>query len=231
MKWLVIVLAALLTLILIRLLYIAVSVPVFKKSWEHQAAQTPPASAVKIVALGDSTVQGIGGLLPSNSFVGRIGNYAHHLTGRPVALYNFSLTGGKVSDVLNAQLAKARSIANPDLILIAIGPNDLTGNTSLANYIKEYQQVLEALPANKVVIATIPPIERRSISETNVQTWNEALRALAAQTHVSIADVHAQIYPRRNNPFLYGGDFFHPSTYAYRFWAVAFEPAVKDILQ
>jgi len=200
-------------------LFVLTSVNRFATYWAGQNQQSLDENSYTLVALGDSTAQGIGATSPQKGFVGQV---AKKLSAdKPVQIYNYSKSGAVAADVVG-QVSGNDKISRADAIIIAVGPNDMTQNVSKANYLKNYQQILAKLPAEKVVIATIPPLERSSISDATVQEWNQDLEKLAAKNKVKVAQVYQAIKPRSRDPRIYSIDLFHPSNIGYGLWAEAF---------
>ena len=54
------------------------------KFWEDQMDAPVAPNAVRLVALGDSTVEAIGASRPMDGYVGRIAAFVQQKTGRPV---------------------------------------------------------------------------------------------------------------------------------------------------
>lgn len=210
-------------------LFVLTSVERFAKQWDAQNQQAVDASSVVLVALGDSTVQGIGATSTYKGFVGQLTKKVSADQDQPVQVYNFSKSGAVAKYVLEQQLANDK-LSQADVILIAVGSNDITRSVNKEEYLQNYQKVLNALPRDKVVIATIPPLVRSQINDDRVNEWNDGLRQLAAKNKVKVADVYRAIKPREYDPRIYSIDLFHPSNIGYGLWAEAFYPPVTEIL-
>src|SRR5213078_463750 len=86
-------------------------------------------TAVTYVALGDSTVEGVGASSPELNYVSRV----HARLGGvyPAArLTNLGVGGATSADVLLRQLTRVIEL-RPYLVTISIGPNDITGRVQL----------------------------------------------------------------------------------------------------
>src|SRR5476649_2192485 len=103
------------------------SLRVFVK--EHWPKQT---STFTYVAMGDSTVEGVGASHPDRSYASII--YTSILQKHKRAIYhNFGESGAPVREVIENQLEKAIA-AKPDLITISVGANDIRLRRKLSNY-------------------------------------------------------------------------------------------------
>src|SRR2546428_4389215 len=97
-------------------------------------------AAVHYVALGDSTVEGVGA---SHADL----NYVSRLHARLRAIYpnarmtNLGVGGATSADVVTKQLARAIAI-QPALVTLSIGPNDITRGVSVGRYEENLDTVL-----------------------------------------------------------------------------------------
>lgn len=87
---------------------------------------------IRYVALGDSTVEGIGATSPETTYVGQIFTRLQALY--PAAeLDNLGVAGATASDVVVGQLDEAIRL-QPQLVTLSIGPNDITQGRSVQEY-------------------------------------------------------------------------------------------------
>lgn len=192
----------------------------FAHYWQTQNQQAVAADSLTLVAFGDSTVQGIGATSPGRGFVGQLAGQLQTAE-RPAQIYNYSKSGAVASDV-SGQITQASMLSDADIVVVAVGPNDLTRGVAMSDYLASYEQILQQLPKGKVVIASIPPLVRSTVSDQTVQDWNQALAGLAAKYDVPVAPVYEAIKPQQYNPLIYSVDLFHPSNIGYGLWAKAF---------
>ncbi len=62
----------------------------YAKYWQDKMNEPVASNAVRLVALGDSSVEAIGADRPMDGYVGRIARYIEATTGRPVHIANLS---------------------------------------------------------------------------------------------------------------------------------------------
>jgi lysophospholipase L1-like esterase len=183
---------------------------------------TPPAPALRVLVVGDSTAVGTGATRPAASVVGRMAA-AHP----DWAITNRGRDGAKFADIA-AQLAGAGA---HDLVLIFGGGNDvirLTPRASLEQQValatsraKAIAPRVIVMPAGNVGNAPffLPPLSwwmsRRA------QAMHEVVRE-AAQAHGA---VYVNLYKERaQDPFaqqphrLHAADGLHPSDEGYALW-------------
>ena len=182
------------------------------------------------VALGDSTVEGIGATSPSANYVSRL--HARLRTVYPRAgVVNLGLGGATAADVVADQLERA-ILLRPRLVTLSIGPNDITGRVPVQVYTGHVDTIFRRLTqeTSAVVVANLLPdlaITPRfrgreaapAVGGLTVR-FNEALTRAARSYGVEVVDLYqpsrAEI-PR--HPELVAADGYHPSDLGYARWA------------
>jgi acyl-CoA thioesterase-1 len=182
------------------------------------------------VALGDSTVEGVGAS-------GEGTNYVSRLAARLRAIYpavrsvNLGAAGATSADVLNGQLHRAVEL-QPHLVTLSVGPNDITGRVPVERYEAHVRAILERLTRETravVVVNLLPDLavtprfhgrpEEPEVARATV-AFNEALRRAARAGHAEVVDLYEPSrheVPRR--PELIASDGYHPSDAGYARWA------------
>jgi lysophospholipase L1-like esterase len=196
---------------------------------------------VVYVALGDSTVEGVAATSPQFNYVSRLHERLRAIY--PAARVENLGVGGAVSaDVLEHQLPRAVK-ANPDLVTLSVGPNDLTTGVAVDTYARTIDRILGTLVRETralIVINLLPDLAitpRFARSDTRdtvgrlTRQFNEALTKKAQAHDVTIVDLYERSreeVPRR--PELVASDGYHPSDEGYARWAelmwLQVEPAV-----
>jgi lysophospholipase L1-like esterase len=193
---------------------------------------------VLYVALGDSTVQGIGASSREANYVSRL--HARLRERYPRArLENLGVGGATSRDVIEAQLQRAVDL-KPHLVTLSVGPNDITSRVSVQAYAEHMDTILGRLADETgavIVVNLLPdlavtprfrrgelaPIVGRLSSE-----FNEALERLAKRHGASVVDLYAA--SRREvpgRPELLARDGYHPSDLGYARWAELMWDAVR----
>ena len=198
----------------------------------HHARTLPldHGAPVLYVALGDSTVEGIGATSPSANYVSRL--HARLRTVYPRAtVANLGLGGATAADVVAGQLERA-VLLRPHLVTLSIGPNDITGRVPVQVYAGHVDTIFRRLTqeTSAVVVANLLPdlaITPRfrgreaapAVGGLTVR-FNEALTRVARSYGVEVVDLYqpsrAEI-PR--HPELVAADGYHPSDLGYARWA------------
>lgn len=183
------------------------------------------------VALGDSTVEGVGASHPD-------GGYVHHLYARlrsryPAArLVNLGAAGATAADVREAQLPRALAL-RPHLVTLSVGPNDIVRGIPADAYRTHMEAILGALAraTEAVIVVNLLPdltVTRRfrhspeapHVGRRTVEL-NAILRALGRE-HPVVVVVDLYDVSRREvttRPELLAEDGYHPSDAGYARWA------------
>jgi acyl-CoA thioesterase I len=213
-------------------------------SWTRSGSRMLPAdrnAEVVYVALGDSTVQGIGASSRATNYVSRL--HARLRDRYPNArMENLGVGGATSQDVIDAQLQRALEL-KPHLVTVSVGPNDITSRVSVKTYAENMETVLGRLAneTSAVVVvnllpdlAVTPRFRRRELAAVvgRLSTeFNEALAKVAARHGASVVDLYAasrREVPER--PELMARDGYHPSDLGYARWAELMWEAVRPRL-
>ena len=199
----------------------------------------PDAPKVNLVVLGDSTSAGVGAGSPEGSFPVAL---AERLaaSGRRVTLRGLGVSGARVQDVLRDQVPQALRL-EPDLILVAIGANDVTHLTPLSDIESGIAAIVEKLSATgaPVVVAGAPDMRAAAFYEPlrTLAGWRG--RAVTRAIEEAARSRGASVVPLAlrtgaffdGNPAAYSADDFHPGPKGYARWAEAIYPALEEALE
>ena len=212
-------------------------------SWSRgAAARTLPAdhdADVVYVALGDSTVEGVGASRRETNYVSRL--HARLRAVYPNArLVNLGVGGATSADVLTRQLERAIAL-QPELVTLSVGPNDITERVPLTDYARNMQTVLGRLAAGTravIVVNLLPDLavtprfrgrpEEATVGRLSIE-FNDALARAAGRYGAHVVDLYAASHrevPAR--PELVSGDGYHPSDLGYARWAELMWDAVRS---
>lgn len=195
--------------------------------------------AIVYVALGDSTVEGVGATRPETTYVSRL-----HERLRAVypgaRLANLGVAGATSADVVREQLPRAVEL-EPRLVTVSVGPNDVTAGIPAKEYERNVDRLLATLARRTrtvIVVSLLPDLAvtprfsgsaaREAVGRQTV-LFNEALRRQARAHGAALVDVYAASHeevPRR--PELMAGDGYHPSDHGYARWAELMWAAVES---
>ena len=186
-------------------------------------------TAVRYVALGDSTVEGIGATSPDRSYVGRLFAQLREVYPR-AALTNLGVGGATAADVAVYQLPRVISL-RPDLVTLSVGPNDITQGRDVEQYEQDLATIFERLTGETsaaIVVNLLPDLSvapvfpddlRPAVAQLTAQ-FNEAVARQAQHYGVQVVDLYS---PSReevpNHQELVSSDLYHPSDAGYARWA------------
>ena len=190
------------------------------------------------VALGDSTGSGVGA---------REGGYVVRLfkridEGRPGSkLDNLCVSGATTADVLHGQLERGVA-ADPDLVTLGIGINDIGHGLTLEQFSRNYEQILSTLKEKtraRVVATNMPdissapriPSSMRNEYQRQIIQFNQKLEEIAARYSATVFDIYTITTEELpSHPEYFSIDGFHPSDAGYELWAEKMWPTVARVI-
>lgn len=206
---------------------------------ESETQKPMKTGPIVYVALGDSTGSGVGAR--EGGYVARL--YKRLEEQRPTStLVNLCVSGSTTADVLRAQLEKGVE-ADPDLVTLGIGINDIGHGLTLDQFAKNYDEILSVLKENtvaQIVVTNIPdvssapriPRSMRSEYQRQIVQFNQKLEEIATRYGVVIFDIYS-ITTRElaEHPEYFSADGFHPSDEGYELWAQEMWPLLGKVIQ
>lgn len=195
----------------------------FAQAWAQSNDRALTQPGPLWVALGDSMSQSIGARTIAGGWVGHL-DAELTAAGHPMRLVNLSVSGAKVRDVVDDQLARLATLhIRPDLLTVLIGANDMLTRTRRTAAICGFRQLLELVPDvvapdGLVVVGTLPRRNRES------RAINEMIEAAAAAGRVRKAEMRGGSLGSWRGAL--ADDLFHPNEIGYRRIARPFSAAV-----
>jgi lysophospholipase L1-like esterase len=193
---------------------------------------TGAGAALRMVWLGDSTAAGVGAADADGALPRQV---ARRLD-RPVELSVLAVSGARVDDVFDDQVAKVADLA-PDLVVISVGANDVTHLTTADTFYRAYAKVLDELPDRAdVVLLGVPDMGApprlaqplRYVAGVRGGTLDAEVHGLARTRDLGYVDIAGGTGPAmRRDPGLFSADRYHPDTDGYRLWADEIVPVVR----
>ena len=185
---------------------------------------------VVYVALGDSTVEGIGASAADKNYVSRLDARLrdHYPRTRTV---NHGVNGATSYDVREGQLTRAIGL-KPQLVTLSIGPNDITSRVPVEAYAENLDAILGRLAGETgavVVVNLLPDLavtpRFRSrdtaplVGKLSVE-FNEVVARTAKRHGALVVDLYAASRKEvPGHPELLAEDGYHPSDLGYARWA------------
>jgi lysophospholipase L1-like esterase len=193
---------------------------------------------ITYVALGDSTGSGVGAT--EGGYVARL--FKRMVGHRPGSqLVNQCFSGATTSDVVREQLDSGIR-ANPHLVTLGIGINDIGHGLSLGEFSKNYDEILTRLKNDTratIVVTNIPdissapriPAPMRGEYHQRILEFNDALARIAAAHGVIVFDVYVITHQQLpSHPEYFSDDGFHPSDPGYELWAEQMWPTIAKTI-
>lgn len=180
------------------------------------------------VAIGDSTVEGVGATSQEVSFAGLVYQFLRSRLGS-VEFYNYGKIHARVQDVIDMQLPKAIE-KNPDLIVLSVGANDIRHRTSERTFEKNYSELVNTLKSQTkatIIINNIPDISILNVFSTPVRIyckwWVARFNRRIAKHTNNIGAVLVDVYLGSKQILgletLVAEDGIHPSDAGHKLWA------------
>jgi lysophospholipase L1-like esterase len=192
---------------------------------------------LRYVVMGDSTAVSQGSAYSEGYAVATAAYLAREHT---VQWTNVAVAGARANDVLQKQLPQAAA-RRPDVVLIAVGANDvthLTKNSAVYGALAVTIARLQAANSNvRIVLTGAPdmgapprlPQPLRWLAGRRTVSLNNKLQRLVHPPGVIFAPIAAKTGPafRAHPKELFAADKFHPTAAGYRLWT----PVLIDALQ
>ncbi|CAN5832325.1 SGNH/GDSL hydrolase family protein [soil metagenome] len=189
---------------------------------------------IRYLALGDSTGAGVGAR--NGGYVARLfKRIVAHMPGS--ALTNLCVSGATTSEVLRGQLDRGGR-ADPQLVTLGIGINDIGHGLPLDQFSKNYEELLSRLRSGTkaaIVVSNIPDISSapripqamRTEYHQQIVAFNHKLEEIASRHQVSVFDIYTVTHEQlSSHPEFFSEDGFHPSDEGYEFWAEQMWPII-----
>lgn len=186
-------------------------------AWQEHNQQQLTGEDPLWVVLGDSMAQGVGAKHYKDGWVGQLDRKLKQ-SGRTYRLLNLSISGARISDVLEHQLPALAALGvQPDLVTVLIGSNDMVRKKFRVNALPYYEELLERLPEGAIVGNILGASAIPTALDMRLQ---QAVR----ERNLVLADI------RREGPSNWRGlvaeDYFHPNERGYAVLADIFAKAI-----
>lgn len=190
--------------------------------WQQRREAPVPEGAVRIVALGDSTAQAVGSIDPNQGIVGLTEKMIQRETGRQTHVANLSVSSVVLDDLMRDQLPAA-DFETADIVIVAIGGNDVTRQSDVQVFTRQISTLLSTVPVEKTIVTDVPGMMAR-------KPYNDALLNAAKDSGVVVAKTWEAFEPREWEASMYARDWFHPSAKGYGVWFEAMKPSITELI-
>ncbi|MGH2687569.1 MAG: SGNH/GDSL hydrolase family protein, partial [Actinomycetota bacterium] len=194
---------------------------------------------VRFAVLGDSTAAGVGARTREQAYPWLLADRLGH-AGFRVELRNYGVSGARTADVLATQVPAALK-ARPDLVLVAVGGNDVTHITRISKVRQDLRAAILRLRATgaAVVVTGVPDMRAHAFLEPlrSVAGWrgrvaSGAIREVTDREGVAFVPLRERTghYFEADPEGHFSSDLFHPGPGGYERWADAIYPALAQAL-
>ena len=193
----------------------------------------------RYVVLGDSTAAGRGGDYEKGIAISTARELAH---GRRVVLVNLAVSGARIGDVRQNQLAEACRL-HANLVLLVAGSNDVTHLTPIRSMRQDLRAIAATLREGNPRIAIVVtgsadigspprvPFLLRPIASIRTKRVNRMVRRLADAERLTFAPIAEETGPLfRRDRTLFSADAFHPNDRGYATWIPVLNRALARAL-
>jgi lysophospholipase L1-like esterase len=181
--------------------------------------------ALRIVALGESSVSGVGLASGDEAVTAATARSLARMTGQPVSWRALGRSGASVRKGIE-HLLPSLSAEPADLLLVAFGVNDVMDRPSPSGFADDLEELIQAArertgqPA--VVIAGVAPLSSFPALPSPLRDVLEqrahALQAAAERLSRRLPRLVVQRFPPRLDPSVFGRDGFHPNALGHAIW-------------
>ena len=193
---------------------------------------TNPGRPLRLVAIGDSTVEGLEDPGPDGSYIGWADRFAGHLNGiHPGLLYaNLAVRGQTAHEVRDTQLQPAL-VLQPDFAVVVAGVNDVLrprfDQDALRADLHAMHAQLAAVGAT-VLTFTMPDMARVAPLAVVLRRRLQFLNSVTLQCHERYGSIVVDLasVPAASHPALWHTDRLHANSEGHRRTAAALAEAV-----
>ena len=203
-------------------LYLRRSAPRFAPAAGPASGTIGDGELVRLLAIGDSIVAGVGARSLANALVGRTAAALAEAKNCQVHWIAAGVSGYDSSKVLH-RLVPEIPTTPFDHIIVSVGVNDITGLKTLRHWRRNLRQLLQILhrhsPNATIAVAGIPPMHRfpllpqplRAVIGLRAREFDRIARIVVAGQ----SKAHYVALEFEPDPDEFSGDGYHPSEASY----------------
>jgi acyl-CoA thioesterase-1 len=208
----------------------------------------PRSDVIRYVALGDSYTIGSGLQFATDRWPNQLSRALRPEINLRLSK-NLASAQATTIEVIESQLPRLAEL-RPDFVSLQVGINDvILENGNADQYQRNLDMILDAVlqrvPANRVIVVTIPDwtltphggdfVDKQdgaAIAEvrSEIERFNALLRAAAETRGIAVVDISPIANEVANDPSLLLSDESHPSPKQYAGWVELIAPTVRRVL-
>ena len=132
--------------------------------------------------------------------------------------------------------------ANPDLVTVGIGINDISHGVTFEQFSRNYEEILTTLKEKtraRIVVTNLPDISSapripgpmRNEYQQQIVQFSRRLEEIANSQGVIVFDIYTITTEELTaHPEYFSSDGFHPSDAGYEMWAQQMWPAIAKVI-
>jgi lysophospholipase L1-like esterase len=179
---------------------------------------------IRLAVFGDSTAAGVGATSHEDALAGQLGAALAGQTGRAVSWRAIARSGVTSRTARELVPGLVQGHWRPDVVVLAIGVNDLKNLRRLRDWDRDVAALLAAIedavgPVPVIVcgmaqVSRFPALRQplRAVMAVRAKTMDDTLRRVGQERHVPVG-------PAIIDAEFFALDGFHPSSAGYRAWA------------
>ena len=201
------------------------------------SSDAPQDRHILYMAVGASDAVGVGATPLTNGYVFQIRDELER--GRDVELLNLGIPGANLRAIRQAVHVALRAGANPDIVTVWVGANDLIDGVDEDDFEDDLDAMLEEIEDRTdaaVVIADLPDLTQLprfrehpqpSVTPERIEAFNEAIKEQADEHDAALVRLSDEEVEER---YVSDSDGFHPNDAGHRRIAELFLRAIRPLL-
>ena len=192
---------------------------------------------LNILAIGESTVAGIGAKDHAEAMAGQLAKFVSQRTGKPVRWHVCGESGITIRGTIERLFPKTPDV-KMDYVFIALGGNDIFKLSTPQKWKRDYSELIGLLqnkyPGAKIKLANVPRIDSSPVIPHPLKAllW-EISKIHRATTREMVAGMKDVYYYESRGKVEEGfyADGVHPSPHGYSLWAEGIVNSLFDKLK
>ena len=177
---------------------------------------------LKLLAIGDSIIAGVGASALSNALVGRTASALSESLGQAVAWEALGQNGYRSEDILTELVPKLPQ-ETADFVIVSVGVNDVTKLTTVSRWRRNIEALADELrwhsPDATIAFAGLPPLHEFPLLPQPMRAlFGTRARTLDAALEDVVGRIDGAVRLPLNfdaNPEFFSADGYHPSEAGY----------------
>ena len=195
----------------------------------YTIGNTHATHTIRYAALGDSLTAGVGATDAKHALPYLLSEKIAQKNTQ-IKLFNLGQPGATSADVLKQQIVPLTSFA-PDLITLCIGTNDMHQRVSMADFKKNYNQILDDLQRYQkaqIILINLPYLGTDKLVQSpwptyydsQIKKYNQVIADIATERKLTLVDLYdkTKVYFKNNQSQVYSADLYHPNDAGYAYW-------------